>query len=117
VRFVGGQATRWRERPSNDDSLPRGFSNQAWYLLASMWGAMFTYIVAPLAVEYLRRRMKSGRRLRAHNNRLPTSPSVEKLSSPPQQLHSIPLLPNASKANRESPGNVSVASDPSGRRI
>jgi len=45
-------------------------SKEAWYLLASMWGAVFTYIVAPLVVhfitnrkEYARERSSAGARV------------------------------------------------------
>jgi hypothetical protein len=38
--------------------LPPAFSNQSWYLLASVLGTVFTCIVAPLVVEIIRRRMK-----------------------------------------------------------
>jgi hypothetical protein len=31
-------------------------SKEAWYLLASMWGAVFTYIVAPLVVHFITNR-------------------------------------------------------------
>lgn len=42
--------------------LPPVLPRQAWYLLASIWGALFAYIVAPLVVDSIRRRMKTRHR-------------------------------------------------------
>jgi hypothetical protein len=55
---------------SGDASKPsEGPSKETWYLLASMWGAVFTYIVAPIVVhlitnrkEYARDRSSAGAR-------------------------------------------------------
>jgi hypothetical protein len=36
-------------------------SREAWYLLASMWGAVFTYIVAPIVVHFITNRKECAR--------------------------------------------------------
>jgi hypothetical protein len=36
-------------------------STRVWYLLASIWGALFTYIVAPLVVDFVSKRTRNAR--------------------------------------------------------
>jgi hypothetical protein len=43
-------------RSEGADTSKSSPSKEAWYLLASMWGAVFTYIVAPLVVHFLTNR-------------------------------------------------------------
>lgn len=67
-------------KPGNESTPPSGESSsrgpslpdlpkQAWYFLASMWGALFTYIVAPLIVEYFRVHLQDRRIKRAKRKR------------------------------------------------
>jgi hypothetical protein len=58
------------KNPVVPDQPPQGSTRQIWYIMASLWGAVFTYILAPLVVDILRRRLKE-RRLR----RSKTAPS------------------------------------------
>jgi hypothetical protein len=44
-------------------------SKEAWYLLASMWGAVFTYIVAPLVVHFITNRKDYAREHRPAGTR------------------------------------------------
>lgn len=50
--------------PVGNVPLPPVLPRQAWYLLASIWGGLFAYIVAPLVVDFLRRRMRARQRHR-----------------------------------------------------
>ncbi len=73
--------------PDSHGQPPQGFSNQAWYLLASVWGALFTYILAPLVVEFVRKRMKVApkRRHRHRHARTSTSAPPPPDALPPAQ--------------------------------
>lgn len=71
-----GEGDGGRTEPSNPGQLSHDFPKQAWYLLVSIWGALFTYIVAPLVVEFIRTRMKAGRRNRSRCKPRPIPPSV-----------------------------------------
>ena len=51
-------------------------AKRIWYFVASMWGAAFAYILAPLVVDALRHHLKV-RRLRRSKVAEPTSPSTE----------------------------------------
>jgi hypothetical protein len=56
---IGNQQARVElvETAKSADPLSR----EAWYLLASMWGAVFTYIVAPLVVHFITNRKEYAR--------------------------------------------------------
>jgi hypothetical protein len=64
------------EEASKGGQLSGGFPKQAWYLIASIGGAVFTYIGAPLLVELIRKHM-SRRQRRSKGKALP-SISVQK---------------------------------------
>jgi hypothetical protein len=61
------------EQPLGPGQQSKDVPAQAWYLLASIWGALFTYIVAPLVVDFIRSRMKAGRRHRSRRKPAPPS--------------------------------------------
>jgi hypothetical protein len=77
--------------------LPKDSRERCWYLLASVGGAVFTCILAPVVVEIIRRRINAGRQHRpsgqptrslpsAHprpGRRRPTSSAVPMLLVPP----------------------------------
>jgi hypothetical protein len=56
-------------RPSDKPSLD--FTKQFWYFIASIWGAVFTYVLAPLVVDILRQRLKKRRLRRSSALRTP----------------------------------------------
>lgn len=43
-----------------DQAPQQSLSREVWYCIVSIWGAMFTYILSPLAVEFVRQRMGRG---------------------------------------------------------
>jgi hypothetical protein len=49
------------ERTPIPDHRPEGLSGQVWYCAASILGAMFAYVLAPLIVEFMKHRMGFGR--------------------------------------------------------
>jgi hypothetical protein len=51
------------------EQLSQGVSRQLWYFLAALWGAVLTYILAPFAVDSLRRRLKKRRLRRSRTDR------------------------------------------------
>jgi hypothetical protein len=51
------------DKPVTADQVPQDSTRRIWYFVASIWGAVFTYVLAPLVVDVLRRRLK-GRSLR-----------------------------------------------------
>jgi hypothetical protein len=60
---------------SGAGSLPR----KAWYVLPSIWGAVFTSILAPLVVELIRMRINNRRRNRSKGKPTASAPSVQRL--------------------------------------
>jgi hypothetical protein len=46
-------------------TLDLPLSRQVWYFIASLWGAVFTYVLAPLVVDILRRHLKERRQGRS----------------------------------------------------
>jgi hypothetical protein len=60
---------------SGAGSLPR----KAWYVLPSIWGAVFTSILAPLVVELIRMRMNNRRRNRSKSKPTASPPSAQRL--------------------------------------
>jgi hypothetical protein len=68
------------EEPTSPGQRPlQDFPRQAWYLLASLWGALFTAIVAPLVVAFIRSRMKNGRRRWSRGAAAPLPPPANRL--------------------------------------
>jgi hypothetical protein len=55
----GGELARSELREASKPSDP--LSKEAWYLLVSMWGAVFTYIVAPIVVHFITNRKECAR--------------------------------------------------------
>jgi len=47
--------------PMAQDQLPQNSTRQIWYFIASMWGAVFTYVLAPLVLDALRLFLKNRR--------------------------------------------------------
>lgn len=43
--------------PNPEQGSQHSFSREVWYCIASIWGAMFTYILSPLALDFIRQRM------------------------------------------------------------
>jgi hypothetical protein len=62
-------------QPSEAGSLPK----KAWYVLPSIWGAVFTSILAPLVVELIRMRMNIRRRARSRGKPTASPPSVHRV--------------------------------------
>jgi hypothetical protein len=55
------------------EQLSQGVSRQLWYFLAALWAAVLTYILAPFAVDSLRRRLKKRRLRRSCTDRSPSA--------------------------------------------
>jgi hypothetical protein len=92
---VSGQA-------SGAGSLPR----KAWYVLPSIWGAVFTSILAPLVVELIRMRMNSRRRNRSKGKPTASPPSAQRLERiRVSKSGAIPMLLVPAYPDPQAPGS------------
>jgi hypothetical protein len=101
---ANGAAAPCPDKPVTPDQVPQDSTRRIWYFVASMWGAVFTYVLAPLVVDVLRRRLK-GRSLRRSKPVETSLPAAERgpiiLAVPEAVRHArqAQLLHRASKGS------------------